>query len=290
MKFFGAAFALFVLASVGVHNEAHGAVTNLSNADPNASTKIDEKQALAISQAAIGRKIGDYVFRDTHGKRVKLSDFQGQPLVISMIYTSCHDVCPIITSTIQSVDSIARDALGDDSFKIITIGFDSSSDSPTRMQSFARKNGIRLSDHWRFLSGDLESVSRLSNDIGFQFFESPKGFDHLTQTTIVDAKGRVFQQIYGETFQTPNFVDPLKNLVFGTSVPFASLGDLINKVRLFCTIYDPASDQYHFKYSMFFRMFVGASVILSMMTFIGKWLWQNRRSAKKPPPHFKTQP
>jgi len=256
-------------------------VPSLSNSNSDSPVKIDEAAALATSQAALGREIGDYSFRDTRGQRVSLADLRGRPLVISMIYSSCADVCPVITSTLESVDGIARDALGDDAYTIVTIGFDVSADNPVRMQSFARKYGVPVSDHWMFLSGDLLSVAGLSEDIGFQFFESPKGFDHLTQTTIVDAEGKVYRQIYGESFETPHFVEPMKSLVFGTPTPFASLSDLVNKVRLFCTIYDPTSDKYRFEYSIFFRLIVGATIILSMMTFIGRWLWQNRRVAQK---------
>lgn len=253
----------------------------MTNATPGSPAAIDEKQALAISQAAIGREVGDYVFRDTEGRRVHLSDFRGRPLVISMIYSSCADVCPIITKTLDDADAVARDALGDDAYSIITVGFDVASDNPVRMKSFARQNGIPVSEHWHFVSGDLMSVHGLADDLGFQFFESPKGFDHLTQTTILDADGIVYRHIYGETFETPHFVEPLKALVFGTSSPFASLDDLINKVRLFCTIYDPLADRYRFEYAIFFRIFVGGMIILGMMAFIGKWLWQNRKSARR---------
>ncbi len=238
---------------------------------------LDEKRALAISQAAIGRAIGDYSFRDTQGKRVSLSDFRGKPLVISLIYSSCADVCPVITATLQSVDEIARDALSDDAYSIVTIGFDIAADNPVQMRSFARKYGVKVDDHWRFLSGDLTAVSGLSDDLGFQFFESVKGFDHLTQTTILDKNGVVYRQIYGESFEAPHFVEPLKSLVFGTTSPFSSLGDLFDKVRLFCTIYDPTADKYRFRYSIFFRILVGSTVILGMITFLLNWLWQNRK-------------
>jgi len=250
----------------------------LSNAEAGA---LNEKKALAISQAAIGRQIGDYSFRDTTGSRIKLSDFRGKPLVISLIYSSCADVCPIITATLESVDETARDALGDDSYNIVTIGFDISADNPVRMKSFAHKYGVALNDHWRFLSGDLMAVAGLSEDLGFQFFESAKGFDHLTQTTILDKNGVVYRQIYGESFEAPHFVEPLKHLTFGTESPFASLGDLLNKVRLFCTIYDPTADKYRFEYAIFFRLIVGGSVIIGMMTFLGKWLWQDRKRKRR---------
>jgi len=265
-------------AFVATSFAASAAEPLLSNSTDGA---LDEKKALAISQAAIGRQIGDYSFRDTNGGRVKLSDFRGKPLVISLIYSSCSDVCPVITTTLESVDQTARDTLGDDSFNIVTIGFDISTDNPVRMKSFARKYGVRVSDHWRFLSGDLLSITALSEDLGFQFFESPKGFDHLTQTTILDKDGVVYRQIYGETFETPHFVEPLKNLTYGTDSPFSSFGDLFNKVRLFCTIYDPTADRYRFEYAIFFRISVGATIILSMMAFLSKWVWQDRKRKKK---------
>jgi len=261
------------LAFVAASFEAQ-ALDSISNAEGGA---LNETQALKISQAAIGRQVGDYSFRDTTGKRVKLSDFHGKPLVISLIYSSCADVCPVITTTLESVDEIARNAIGDDSYNIVTIGFDIGTDNPVRMKSFARQIGVPLDDHWKFLSGDLGAIVGLTEDLGFQYYESAKGFDHLTQTTILDKNGMVYRQIYGETFEAPHFVEPLKNLTFGTDTPFASLGDLINKVRLFCTIYDPTADRYRFEYSIFFRLFVGTTVILGMMTFLGKWMWQNRR-------------
>jgi len=270
------ATTLFIaVVAVSFHASAQ---PTLSNAEEGA---LDEAKALAISQAAIGREVGDYSFRDTKGHRVKLSDFRGKPLVISLIYSSCADVCPVITSTLESVDETARDALGDDSYNIVTIGFDIAEDNPVRMRSFAQKYGVPISDHWRFLSGDLLAVTGLSEDLGFQFFESPKGFDHLTQTTILDKNGVVYRQIYGESFETPHFVEPLKNLTFGTDTPFASLSDLINKVRLFCTIYDPSGDQYRFEYSIFFRLVVGGSVIIGMMTFLVNWMWQDRKRKRR---------
>jgi len=241
------------------------------------SGDLNEKKVIAISQAAIGHLVGDYTFRDTQGRQVRLADFQGKPLIISMIYSSCAEVCLVMIKTLEKVDAVAREALGENAYNIVTIGFDVGTDTPVQMQSFARQNGVSVGQHWRFLSGDATAVAGLSHDIGFLYYASVKGFFPLTQTTILDADSRVYVHIYGETFATPALVDPLKNLVFGTTTPFASLHDLINKVRLFYTLYDPVSDRYHFEYAFLFRMVVGAVIILSMMAFIGEWLWQDHR-------------
>ncbi|MHA1598785.1 MAG: SCO family protein, partial [Alphaproteobacteria bacterium] len=219
-------------------------------AAPASQSDYTPEQALKYSQAAIGRSVADFSFTDGDGETVHLSDFLGQPLVVSFIYTSCSYSCPVITHTLADATDAARDALGSDTFRVVTVGFDAAADTSDRMRNFATTNGINI-DGWSFLSGDLPTIRRFSDTLGFIFYRSAKGFDHLSQVTVIDASGVIYRQIYGDTFETPLLVEPLKELVFGTSSPFASISDLIKKVRLFCTIYDPAAGRYRFDYSIF---------------------------------------
>jgi len=93
--------------------------------------------------------------------------------------------------------------------------------------------------------------------VGFTYFASPKGFDHITQTTILDARGRVVLQVYGEDFAPPLIVEPLKKLVWGQNLDRRSLQGLANTVKLFCTIYDPTSGRYRFDYSLIVNIIAG---------------------------------
>ncbi|MBM3555194.1 MAG: SCO family protein, partial [Alphaproteobacteria bacterium] len=54
------------------------------------SLLLDEKKAMAYSQDAIGRHVGDASFVDSDGKARRLADFAGKPVLVSLIYTSCH--------------------------------------------------------------------------------------------------------------------------------------------------------------------------------------------------------
>ena len=250
---------------------------------PDAEISKEELKALKISQTAIGRTISDFVFRDTVGQHVRLSEYRGKPLVVSFIYTACADVCPVTTQTLANAVGVARNTLGQDSFAVVTVGFDAASDNPSRMLAFARKHGIR-DTRWKFLSGDLPMVAGLSDALGFTFYRSPKGFDHLTQTTIIDGTGKVYRQVYGENFATPNFVEPLKELLYETASPFSSLDELVKKVRLFCTLYDPAQDKYRFNYSLFVKIAIGAGIVLVLMfiVFSNWWrIYRQRHGATK---------
>ena len=61
---------------------------------------LDEKAALRASQAVIGRQLGDYAFRDSRGRELRLAELRGQPLVVNFIYTGCFQVCPTTTKAL----------------------------------------------------------------------------------------------------------------------------------------------------------------------------------------------
>ncbi|MBT8446142.1 MAG: SCO family protein, partial [Gammaproteobacteria bacterium] len=64
-------------------------------------TEYDRSAALDISQGAIGRQLDNYTLRDTEGQPFPISELRGKPLVVSMIYTSCHHICPTITRNLR---------------------------------------------------------------------------------------------------------------------------------------------------------------------------------------------
>lgn len=214
------------------------------------------EEALATSQAAIGRQIGDYTFNSARGLPVSLSDYRGRPLVISLIFTSCHHICPATTAHLAGVVRKARSALGEDSFRVVTVGFDTARDTADAMRVFARQQGVDISG-WEFLSGDQATVDALAADLGFQYYATPGGFDHLIQSSILDAEGTVFRQVYGIKFDTPHLIEPLKVLVFGEDASAGLLDQFTARVKLFCTVYDPASDSYKFDYSIFIGLTMG---------------------------------
>lgn len=229
---------------------------------------LDEKAALALSQKAVGNAVGDYRFVDARGRRVSLAQFRGRPLVISMIYTSCAHVCPTVTENLARVVRNARALLPGDGFAVVSIGFDIRADTPDRMRAFGRQHGVPDEDWW-LLSGDAPTVAALARDIGFVYFRSPKGFDHLTQTTLVDAEGRVYRQIYGAAFDAPKLVEPLKELAYGApGRDPATLSGWIDRVRLFCTLYDPSQDRYRFDYSIFIGIAIGIGSLGAVAVFL----------------------
>ena len=223
---------------------------------------FDYDRALALSQAAIGKPVSDVQFTASDGRRVTIGEFRGKPLVVSMVYTSCYQICPMTTRFLSGVVDKARSALGDDSFAVAVIGFDTQVDTPVAMQYFAKNQGVD-DKGWHLLSASGAEIEQLTADLGFQYFPSSNGFDHLIQATVIDAEGLVYRQVYGQVFDTPLLVDPLIELVLGRSPSEQPLlSGLANKIKLFCTTYDPVRDGYYFDYSLFIGMLIGGSIII----------------------------
>lgn len=238
---------------------------------------FDYDTALKLSQGAIDNPVANYALTNADGKQVTLSDFRGKPLVLSMIYTSCYQICPMTTRHLSKVVEKARDALGEDSFSVAIIGFDTQFDTPEAMQYFANKQGISDKD-WNLLSIAEEDVEALSKDIGFIYYPSSNGYDHIIQATIIDADGKVYRQVYGQVFDTPLLVDPLIELVLGRPQPAQSfLSSLSSRIKLFCTTYDPVRDGYYFDYSLFLGILIGGSIIIFTAIFMRRELRKGRK-------------
>ena len=230
--------------------------------------EYDRGAALDISQGAIGRQLSDYTLRDTAGQPFSISQLRGKPLVVSMIYTSCHHVCPTITRNLRSKIEVAQEALGEDAFNVVTIGFDWQVDTPDRMREFESRLDIEDVSNWHFLAIEAGVVDELSDNLGFLFYPSAKGFDHLAQATVVDADGRIYRQVYGVDVETTAIVEPLKELVFNTPRSAGFVEHWVSTFKLFCTVYDPNSDRYRFDYSIFTAIVVGLLSLGMIATFI----------------------
>jgi protein SCO1/2 len=238
----------------------------------------EAEAALEISQAAIGSQLADYKLYDSQGSPVSLSKYRGRPLLISMIFTSCHHVCPAITRHLGVAVEAAREALGEDSFQVITVGFDTAVDTPDAMRMFAARQDIN-DRNWEFLSGSAETVAALVENIGFVHYPSPRGFDHINQVTVVDRDGVVYRQTYGAAFELPWLIEPLKELVFNRPQAGSHLlSDIVGRIKLFCTVYDPNTGRYTFDYSLFVGIAVGAVMVLAISFWL---LLEFRRGRRK---------
>jgi len=242
-----------------------------------ARAEIDPDKAFEVSQAAIGQVVADHVLRTERSTDLPLADFRGKPLVVSLIFTSCSTVCPIGTDLLRDHVKEAREILGDDSFNVLTFGFDARGDTPAQLAAFANVHRLNGIPNWHIASADDATTAALLRDVGFSYEDAAGGFNHLTQTTILDAEGRVYRQLYGEVYPVQLFIGPLKDLVLGRATRSLAPSDLWDRLTFICTVYNPATGAYRFDYSIFFGIFFGGlSLILTALVIFRLWLGNRR--------------
>lgn len=237
------------------------------------------ERAVRASQAAIGRTVRDWQFTDQRGRTRSAADLRGKPLVVSFIYTGCFQVCPATTQFLLGAVKSARAALGPGRFRVVSIGFNQPFDAPEALAAFARRHAIDVDD-WLFVAPRAADVEALLAEFGLTVRATPAGFDHLVQATIVDAEGVIYRQVYGDAFELPMFIGPLKQLLSGQAAQAMSIENIWLKVKLYCTVYDPASGRYKFNYSLFVELFAGITFLGALIAFLGREAWRQGRSGR----------
>jgi protein SCO1/2 len=240
---------------------------------------VDFTSAMKQSQAAIGRTVDDYAFTTADGRRVRMSDFRGKPLVVSLVYTGCSQICPATTRFLATAVKEANRALGPAAYNVVTIGFNLPFDNPAAMRQFARQQGID-DPQWTFLSPDAGSVEALTRNFGFVYAPSPSGFDHIAQLTLVDANGRIARQIYGDTFDPQLLVGAVREVTTGVPGPLQDLSGLLDRVRVLCSVYDPATGKYRLNYALFIEIFAGLTVLGATAYYVAVEWRRQRRSRR----------
>jgi protein SCO1/2 len=86
-------------------------------------------------------------------------------VVISFIFTSCPDLCPLTTARLAEVRDMLGDAVGRDIF-FISLTVDPEHDTPERMKAFADAFHAGEGPGWRFVTGRPEDIKLINRRFG----------------------------------------------------------------------------------------------------------------------------
>ncbi|MEI6986792.1 MAG: hypothetical protein WCK65_11745, partial [Rhodospirillaceae bacterium] len=133
---------------------------------------------------------------------------------------------------------------------------------------------------WLVLSSDDNTMRGISADLGFVYFPSPRGFDHLVQTTVLDASGRVYRQLYGTDVSTDELTAALQDLTSGRAVEFVRGDGWVDRLRLLCSTYDPTRGRYLVDYSFALTLIIGGTCFAGVAVFLIR-AWRENRGSRQ---------
>jgi protein SCO1/2 len=238
---------------------------------------LDARDAMRASQQVVGSAPADHALLDRQERPVRLSAFHGKPLLVSFIYTGCFQVCPATTRALDETVRTLNKRFGERRFNVLSIGFNQPADSPQAMRAFAAQNRISHGN-WDFLSAPARVVEPLTRAFGFRYASTPAGFDHVLQVTLLDAQGRIVRQVYGDKPAADVLGDDLQRLTQGLALPpRGALDDLIDRIRILCTVYDPDTGTYRVDYALAWEIGGGVVFFLSVVLYmLNEWRVRRR--------------
>ncbi|HET7863651.1 MAG TPA: SCO family protein [Burkholderiaceae bacterium] len=127
---------------------------------------------------------------DQDGREFKLSDRRGQPMVVSMFYTSCQFVCPMLIETLRATEAqLSADERS--RLTVLLVSFDPKNDTVTVLKRTAGERQVDTK-RWALARTDAKSVRKLAAVLGTQYRELSNGdFNHSTSLVLLDADGRI---------------------------------------------------------------------------------------------------
>jgi protein SCO1/2 len=149
-------------------------------------------------QAAAAPLPGDSIYQlhptltDQDGRPYAFDATRGAPVLVSMFYSGCEMVCPVIFETIaQTVKALP--AAEQARARILMISFDPQRDTTAVLQATAKRHGC--DERWHLVRASEADVRRVAAVLGVQYRKLPSGeFNHSSAILLVDADGRIVQR------------------------------------------------------------------------------------------------
>jgi protein SCO1/2 len=132
--------------------------------------------------------IADFTLRNQALQPFRFQSLRGKVAIVAFAYTTCPDVCPLITAAMRQV----QDGLKPEERALtyfITVTTDPEIDTPQVMAAYAKRYGVDPGN-WAFLTGDEATLKRVWKNFGVGVEKKARGLiDHTTLTALVDSSG-----------------------------------------------------------------------------------------------------
>jgi protein SCO1/2 len=171
------ALAVVIVAAIGISKN------DTSSAQPSASVQAPTS-AFEGAQLPPGVRAPDFKLRDERGRTVSMREYRGKPVVVTFLYSHCHDTCPIQAQQIKG----ALDDLGHD-VPALAISVDPSGDTPKSVDRFNREQGVTGRIRW--VLGRESQLRPLWE--GYHTTSEQPQTEHMARLVLVDKRG--FQRI-----------------------------------------------------------------------------------------------
>ncbi|EQA45719.1 SCO1/SenC [Leptospira broomii serovar Hurstbridge str. 5399] len=234
-----------------------------------------------LQGVGVVEKLGDsidknLVFVNEDGKEVKIGSYleDGKPLLLTLIYYRCPTLCNFHLNGISDVLKQLNWQVGKE-FKYVAVSFD-----PKEKPEIAKpKKAAYIKDYgrgdgtgWSFLTGKDPEIKALASSLGFSYKWNPETdqWVHESVAYIITPDGKISRYLKGITFDERTLRLSLVEASNG------KIGDLSDRIALFCFQFDPSKNRYTlYAYNI---MRIGAFITMIVLAAFLFLFWKKQNS------------
>jgi len=129
---------------------------------------------------------------DQSGAVVKSDSLRGRVLVVSFVFTTCREACPLITAQLARLQARARAEQLDARVRFVSITLDPVTDTPEALRRYAAAYRVDLAS-WHFLTGAPDDVGGVIRAFGLATVAADR-IAHGSLVVLVDGEGRIAEK------------------------------------------------------------------------------------------------
>ncbi len=180
------------------------------------STSVSSHIPIPPKKGEIGRRESStpapsFALIDQFGKPFKFTPESGKLVLVTFVYTTCPDVCPLFTAKLASIQRILEEERRHD-YLLLTITTDPARDTPAKMKVYAQAFHAGF-QRWHFLSGPRQAMAQVWKGFGVTVKDLGNGqIQHTNLTTLIDQRGIRRVDYYGDKWQEKEILKDLARL------------------------------------------------------------------------------
>ena len=212
------------------------------------------------------QNLGDKVplhlaFRDEAGRAVKLGDYFGRrPVVMVFAYYRCPMLCDMVLHGLTgSLKALSFDA--GQQYDVVVVSIDPKETTKlaaeTKADTTSRYGRSGTEGGWHFLTGGQDAIQELTQAAGFRYSydQERDQYAHAAGMMVLTPGGRISRYLFGIDFAPRDVRLALVESAEG------KIGNLADKLLLYCFHYDPVYGKYSAMTMNILRLAAAATVL-----------------------------
>lgn len=164
---------------------------------------LTAEQARRINVLQNSPEVPDVLLEDSKGEKFTFSDYRGQYILVTYIYATCGDVCPLVEMNFNKIYTQLPPKILGKKIQLLSISFDPAQDTPEMLEhhrEMYEADGV----YWKMARvPNQKELDLLLEQSGVIVLPIENGFEHNAAFYLINPEGQLIRIF---NFDSPNEV------------------------------------------------------------------------------------